>query len=105
MYTSLRRQGRFHHPITGKIVTINPISGGRDTPPASDPKELAAIDRAIAFRLPLYICQHANGTIYDVLTNATAAVNFRDATRARTPNGNLNVKLYKQHNGCLILIH
>ena len=105
MYASLRRQGRLHHPLTGKIVTINPISGGRDTPPASDPKELAAIDRAIALGEPLYFCQHANGTIYDVLTNKTAAINFCDATRARTPSGNLNVLLFEQKGSNLVRIH
>lgn len=104
MYAVLRKQDRLMLP-NGKTMAIKPVRAGRDGGASSEAKELDAIDWARRTHAPIYLIQHANGTIYDVLTDKTAAVNFRDATATRTPGGKLNVKLFEQKNGCLFPIH
>ena len=104
MYASLRKSNLVMLP-NGKTMSFKPASAGRDGGASSEPKELDAIDWAVRNHMPLYFIQHANGTVYDVLTDKTSAINFRDATAARTPGGKMNVKLFAQIAGSLFPIH
>lgn len=103
MYSSLRNRNLAMLP-NGKTMSFKPASAGRDGGASSEPKELDAIEWARNHGLPTYLIQHANGVIYDMLTDRTAAINFRDATAARTPNGVMNVKLFESKAGFLIPI-
>jgi len=103
MYSSLKGRNLVMLP-NGKTMAFKPANGGKDSLATSEAKELDAIEYARSRGLPTYLVQHANGVIYDVLTDRTAAINFRDATAARTPNGVMNVKLFESKAGYLIPI-
>ncbi len=84
MFNSLKTQNRIRL-TNGKTLQVLSAQSGRDKPAVAVPEEVAAIERAMHHGEPVFIVEHANGTVYDVMTNRESAIKYRDEKRESLP--------------------
>lgn len=104
MYNNLK--GKNLVPLRhGGTLQFKPARSWTSENASSKPADLDAIELALKHHEPIYILQHANGTVFDVLTHRSTADTAYEALVSITPNGKLNVRCYERRGSNMLRIH